>query len=90
MIQVFFFGPDYVAMIPDDGERVVLTINEAMGLVRCIATGSEGIVTYRAGASGEVERFVYPWSTPELVKTIIGDHRFNIFNNYTINKNRTA
>jgi hypothetical protein len=89
MIQVFFFGPDYVALIPEDGERVVLTIDEAMTLVPCVGSG-EFISAFRTGPLGQSEQNVYQWSTPNLVQTIIGDHRRQIYNSFTINKNRTA
>jgi len=89
MIQVFFFGPDYVAMIPDDGERVVLTINEAMGLVPCVGSG-EFISAFRTGPLGQSEQNVYQWSTPNLVQTIIGDHRRQIYNSFILQKTRTA
>jgi hypothetical protein len=90
MIQVYFFGPDLVAFIEEETQTsVVLTIDEAMTHVRLLSTG-EGIATFRGGAFGEVERYIYSWSTPNVVQAIIGDHRQQIVNNYTINKNRNA
>ena len=77
MIQVYFFGPDYVALIPEDGERVVLTINEAIAYLSFLADGADGFKVFVRD-----QTLIYSWATPDLVKQIIHDCADRIFEIY--------
>jgi hypothetical protein len=82
MIQVYFFGPDLVAFIPEDGPRVVMTIDEAMACISIFADNRNGFKVFIRD-----ETRVYSWATPGLVKQVVHDSADRILENHkTCNK----